>query len=205
MRLSVQTTLLFLTVWSSISASVSLPDSKLICIKAKRSGVEEETWHFAESIVEKVGCEWWGIGLILTLWVSLYSVCTFCHHAPATSFISVTHRNPITPLATPTTNTDRSSLKTHTCSLYCVHLFSTIACHLGPLFCGILLDFYNTVIYALSSVLNYHSGDPLIGYSQPKCRPEKISCLHESSLHHLFLLLYGSNRYFLQGFLLLSP
>lgn len=52
-----QTSLSFLTVWTSISAYVSVPDRVLICIKAKRSGVEEETWHFAESGIEKVGCE----------------------------------------------------------------------------------------------------------------------------------------------------
>lgn len=54
---SLQTSHLFLTVWPSISAGVSVPGSELICIKAKRSGVEEETWHFAGSGVEKVGCE----------------------------------------------------------------------------------------------------------------------------------------------------
>lgn len=90
MRLSMQTSLLFLTVWPSVSVC-AVADSELICIKAKRSGVEEETWHFVESSVEKVGCEWWGIGLILTLWVSLYSPCTLCHHSPTTSFISVMH------------------------------------------------------------------------------------------------------------------
>lgn len=52
-----QNSLLFLTVWPSVSACVSVPDSELICIKAKRSGVEEEAWHFVESSVEKVGCE----------------------------------------------------------------------------------------------------------------------------------------------------
>lgn len=50
-----QASLLFLAVWPSISACVS--DSELICIEAKRSGVEEGTWHFLESGVEKVGRE----------------------------------------------------------------------------------------------------------------------------------------------------
>jgi len=87
--------LLFTTVWCSISAKVSLPDSELICIKAPRSGVEGESMAFcAQQRLEKVVGERWGIGPIPTLWLSLYSMCAFCHHAPAASFISVTHRMP---------------------------------------------------------------------------------------------------------------
>lgn len=104
-------------------------------------------------------------------------------------------QNAVTPLATPTTNTDQSSFKTHTCSVLCV--FNAIAHHLVPLLCGILMDIYNAVIYALSSLLNCHSGDPLIGCSWPNSRPLRRFLVSISHLCiHLFLLLNSSNRYF---------
>lgn len=157
----------------------SLPDSELICIKAQRSGVEEETWHFAQSGGKKVGREWWGIGPILTLRVSLYSMCALCHdHGPATPFISVMHRMPWLgqwlPRPIPTT----APKHTHTHILYCV------ARRQGPLFYGFLI-----AIYKLSSFLNAGNPD-----SRPNRRPLG------RSIHHLcvdlFLLLCAPIGFF---------
>lgn len=178
-----------LLTWRSISAWVSVPDSEFICIKAKRSGVEEETWHFAESSFEKVGCEWWGIGPTLTLWVrplfSVYLLSSCGRHY----FHRCHAQNAITPLATPTTNTDQSPFKTQTCSVPCVP-FHTIAYHLGPLLCGIWMDIHHTMIYALTSVLNCHSGDPLIGCSRPNSRP--LGRFHVF-ISHLCINLFSSS------------
>lgn len=105
-------------------------------------------------------------------------------------------RDAITLYVTPTTNSDQSFLKTRTGSVLCVH-FNTIAYHLGPLLCGVLMDIYNTVIYAPSSVLNCHSGDPLIGCSRPNSKPPRRFPVSISHLCiNLFLLLNSSNRYF---------
>lgn len=52
----------------------------------------------------------------------------------------------LTPLATPTTNTDPSSMKdTH---MHCAVSFTVVAYHLGLLLCGVLIGIHNTLIYA---------------------------------------------------------